>query len=235
MKKSCNMLITILILSLILCSCSTVGTEKESNGISGDSTLLEELRSRPIEGNDFIQVGEIVGIDGDVNAFDYFPIDEAGMIYLLKDGSGSISGIYQSRGRQIIDGYGNALLPQELNQDYQLKTDSDEIHQVLGLTNVTINNTTYYDCLVVENSSAQRSDGITSVNSDITYYAKDMGPVYYEFRSNKTKENEDYTSGFSYVDNESGAAVSYVYLISQTDLGVYEATGADEQGRYILN
>jgi len=342
MKKSCNMLITILILSLILCSCSTVGTEKESNGISGDSTLLEELRSRPIEGNDFIQVGEIVGIDGDVNAFDYFPIDETGMIYLLKDGSGSISGICQSRGRKSVDGYGDAycvaqiqynnfyvnnqysqyadqdskkniseiiscydmnkdgeivrigevkdgefteldepiyLLPQELNQGDQLKTDSDEIHQVLGLTNVTINNTTYYDCLVVENSSVQRSDGITSVNSDITYYAKDMGPVYYEFRSNKTKENEDYTSGFSYVDNESGAAVSlydalkklkslgdltdyrieykwsqnidaklyyvfwiltdtsesYVYLISQTDLGVYEATGADEQGRYLIH
>lgn len=28
---------------------------------------------------------------------------------------------------------------------------------------------------------------------------------------------------------------SYVYLINQTDLGVYEATGADEQGRYLIN
>lgn len=343
MKKTGYMLITILILSLILCSCSRVSTEKESKGKSDDFTLLEVLRSRPIEGNDFVQVGEIMEVEGDMNAFDYFPIDETGMIYLLKEGAGSISGIYQSRGKQNIAGYGDAycvtqiqynnfyvnnqysqyadenskkniseviscydmnedgnivhigevkdgvfteldeplyLLPQKLNQDYHIDTDSGGIHQVLGITNVTINNTTYHDCLVVENGSVQRSDGISEAVSDITYYAKDMGPVYYESRSNKIKENEDYISSFSYIDNEPGAEVSlydalkklnslgdltdytveykwsqnidaklyyvfwiltdsdsesYVYLISQTDLEVYEATGADEQGRYILN
>lgn len=343
MKKICNMLILILILSLILCSCSTGGKERVSKGKSDDSTILGELRSKPMEGNDFVQVGEIVEIDGEINAFDYFPIDETGMIYLLKDSSGSVNGIYQSRGKQRIDGYGEAycisqiqynnfyinnqysqyadqdskkniseviscydinedgdivlvgevkdgkftepdapsyLLPQKLNQDYKMVEDSDGIHQVLGVTDVTINNTTYPDCLVFENASVQNADGISSAVSEITYYAKDMGPVYYESRSNKIKEKEDYKSSFSYIDNETGAVVSlyealkklkslgdltdytieykwsqnidaqlyyvfwiltdtesesYVYLINQADLGVYEATGADEQGRYLIN
>ncbi len=324
MKKICNMLITILILSLILCSCSTVSKEKVSGGKADDFTLLAELRSRPIEDNDLVRVGELMEIDGDINAFDYFPIDETGMIYLLKDGAGAISGIYQSRGKQSIDGYGEAycvaqiqynnfyinnqysqyadedskknisevISCYDMNEDGDIvrigevkdgvftELDSDGIHQVLGITNVTINNTTYQDCLVVENSSVQRSDGISAAVSDITYYAKDMGPVYYEFRSNRIKGDEDYTSSFAYVDNEPGAAVSlhdalkklkslgdltnytieykwsqnidgklyyvfwiladtdsesYVYLISQTDLEVYEATGSDEQGRYLIN
>ncbi|HYE69688.1 MAG TPA: hypothetical protein VEA58_13810 [Anaerovoracaceae bacterium] len=343
MKKTGNTLISILILSLILCSCSPDSTEKVSKGKSDDFTLLEELRSKPIEGNSFVQVGELGEIDGDINTFDYFPIDETEMIYLLKDSSGSVSGIYQSRGKQRIDGYGESycvaqiqynnfyinnqysqyadqdskknisevircydmnengdivrigevkdgvfteldtpsyLLPQKLNQDYKMEEVSDGIHQVLGIADVTINNTTYPDCLVFENGSVQGSGGTVSAVSDITYYAKNMGPVYYEFRSNKIKEKEDYTSSFSYIDNEPGAAVSlydalkklkslgdltdykieykwsqnidahlyyvfwilndtnsesYVYLINQTDLGVYEATGADEQGRYLLN
>jgi len=325
MKKKCEMIIMILILSLILCSCSTDSTDKVSNGKSDDFALLEELRSKPIEGNDFVQVEEILEIDGDINEFDYFPIDETGMIYLLKDSSGSISGIYQSRGKQSIDGYGEAycvaqiqynnfyinnqysqyadedskknisevISCYDMNEDggivrigevkdgvFTELEDSDGIHQVLGTTDVTINNITYHDCLIVENGRVQRSNGVSTAVTDITYFAKDMGPVYFEFRSNKVNENEDYTSSFSYIDNEPGAEVSlydalkklkglgdltdytieykwsqnidgklyyvfwiltdtnsesYVYLISQMDLEVYEAIGADEQGRYLIN
>ena len=132
MKKICYMLITILILSPILCSCSTGSTEKVSKGNSDDFTMLGELRSKPMEGNDFVQVGELAKIDGDIKAFDYFPIDETGMIYLLKDSSGSVSGIYQSRGKQRIDGYGEAYCVAQIqysnfyiNNQYSQYADQD--------------------------------------------------------------------------------------------------------------